>query len=168
MTATDSRKMAFVPSIGSRLMPNDGPGGIIVHAMGEFVMGQWAPHFLASLTPKLQAHAYVTPSGVLVKQQSVEYTAQHAYGYNDWLGVELLVPGNFDSLASLWATISRPDWLSQPQYWTLVHQLRVWVDFFGFGPDQLKRHADVDAAKQDPGAGFPWARLHSDVFDVVR
>lgn len=158
---------ASVPTRASRTMPNTGPEGIIVHAMGEFVRGRPAWDFLRD-GPRLHAHAYVTPSGVVVQQTGVDWQAPHAYGYNDTLGVEILVPGNFDNVQDLWTAIARPGWVAERQYWATVELLRAWVKRFDFDLLQVRGHWEVDPDKQDPGTGFPWSELMADVFGRYR
>ena len=72
------------------------PDRIVVHAIGEFI--DTDPHdyycvdFLAKLG--LSAHAFVTPSGVVIRSVPDHEEATHAKSHNrNTLGIEFMVPG---------------------------------------------------------------------------
>ena len=136
-------------------MSPEGPQGVIVHAMGEFVRGAWAPTFLQSLG--LHAHAYVTPSGVVVLHTPPDQQGAHARGWNHYLGVEVLVPGRVDRLGELYRRMEVPDWATPEQWVATVDLVARWCRTYDLDPRRVLRHSDVDPAhKRDPGDGFMW------------
>lgn len=141
------------------------PRGVIVHAMGEFLeLGQEdasAWQFLGKLG--LSAHAFVTPSGVVVRGRRDDQGAYHAKGANDCLGVEFLVPGVHTYSTFLEAI--KTEYLTAPQYAAGVELVRGWVIAHALEPGQVRRHSDqAPGRKHDPGPGFPWPRFIEDVF----
>lgn len=141
------------------------PNLIVIHAMGEVIdthPARFAWDHLDSIG--LSAHAYVTPSGVVVRQVADSRVAFHAGAWNEpSLGVEVLVPG-VHRLPSLYRAMAAPNWVSEPQLWGLSQLVAGWMRGYEIPRERIKGHAELDPErKQDPGAGFPWARL----FDYV-
>lgn len=142
------------------------PKMVVVHAMAEFVeqgnrdLPAW--DLLAKLD--LSAHAFVTPSGVVVRSRDDDQGAWHAKGFNrDSLGIEFLVPG-VHTYSTFLKRMKEP-YLSDAQYAAGVELVREWVRRYEISPDQVVRHSDVDPGrKHDPGDGFPWKRFVEEVF----
>ena len=139
------------------------PSRIVVHAMAEFITDrgrEWhAPEFLKNIG--LSAHSLITPSGVRIRCRRETQGAYHARGFNrDSLGIEVLVPGvhDYDSFIE---AIKTP-YMTKTQYHATVDQCREWLDEFHIL--SIDRHSDVDPErKHDPGDGFPWTDLLSDI-----
>lgn len=142
---------------------------IVVHAMGEWVQTEQGPiqawDYLAQIG--LSCHAYVTPSGIIVRQVDDAQVAFHAGRDNaDTLGVEVLL-GGVHNLASLWKGIDRIGWVGGEQFSALEDVVIEWCRRYELGADALVRHSDLDPQrKRDPGKGFPWRVLVSTVRDL--
>ena len=140
---------------------SNSPDLIVIHAMGEFIdtddQDYPAWDFLSSL--KLSAHAFVTPSGVVVRSKPDDRLAWHAKGFNtDSLGVEFLVPG-LHTYETFLDTIKRP-WLTDAQFEAGVKLVRSWREKWNISPAKVLRHSDISPRrKHDPGDGFPWRRF---------
>lgn len=162
MTMPQFAEVPVPPGSPKRLFASR-PHGVVIHAMGEFVRGRPAWDFLASLKTPLRAHAYVTPSGVVVTQTPLHRRAAHARGFNaTTLGVEVLVRGRYDSVAELEAALSKP-WLTSAQLFAAARYVRDLVQTFRFGEDDVLRHDELDASKPDPGPMFPWDTFKREV-----
>lgn len=137
------------------------PNEIIIHAMGEFVAGKFAPDFLRSV--ELSAHALVTPSGVIIETRPPEQGAYHAARYNRAsLGVEILVPGVHDYATFLKAI--KTDWVTPQAFNATVELVRGWRERFGIDAANIARHSDKDPdRKHDPGVGFQWERFLKEI-----
>ena len=131
------------------------PTQIVIHAMGEFVGGMFAPDFLRSI--ELSAHALVTPSGVVIRTRSDQYGAYHAKGHNiTSLGVEILVGGVHDYTSFVKAI--KTDWVTPQQFEATAELVRGWRSKHGI--HTIVRHSDIDPGRKvDPGAGFHWERF---------
>lgn len=131
------------------------PTQIVIHAMGEFVGGMFAPDFLRSV--ELSAHALVTPSGVVIRTRGDQYGAYHARGHNiNSLGVEILVAGVHDYTSFVRAI--KTDWVTPQQWDATVDLVRGWRSKHGI--DTVVRHSDIDPGRKvDPGEGFMWERF---------
>ena len=135
------------------------PSQIVVHAMGEFVGGMFAPDFLRSV--ELSAHALVTPSGVVVRTRADQYGAYHARGHNlTSLGVEILVAGVHDYTSFVRAI--KADWVTPQQWDATLALVRGWRSKHGI--DTVVRHSDIDPGRKvDPGEGFMWERFLKEI-----
>lgn len=135
------------------------PKRIVIHAMGEFVGGMFAPDFLRSV--ELSAHALVTPSGVIIRTREDNQGAYHAASHNvDTLGVEILVPGVHDY--STFLNTIKDDWVTPQAFVATCELVRGWRNQHGI--DTIVRHSDIDSdRKYDPGDGFMWERFLKEV-----
>ena len=139
------------------------PQRIVIHSMGEFIDTATddfhAVEFLRHIG--LSAHAFITPSGVVIRSRKDEQGAYHAKGYNtDSLGVEFLVPGlhTYGSFVDAIAV----EYLTDAQYTAGVALVQEWLDNHTIM--HVDRHSDLrPSRKVDPGAGFPWEKFRADV-----
>lgn len=139
------------------------PDLIVVHAMAEYldVAGtvMHASDFLSHIG--LSAHALVAPDGTVYRCRSDDQGAWHAKGHNtNSLGVEFLVEGkhSYDGFLS---TIKSP-WVNSVQYEAGLALIEQWYGAHAI--NDIQRHSDLDPArKYDPGSGFPWQQLLSDI-----
>lgn len=144
--------------------------GVIVHSMGEYVQGVYAPDLLNTL--KVSAHAFVTPDGSVLGGVPVDRVAYHAgkslYRGEDWLnrtflGVEVLVPGDHDYASFLKAI--KTDCYTEEQYKATAYLVAGWCQRFGIPRDYIVGHRDVSGPevrsdpKMDPGDGWDMARF---------
>jgi len=135
------------------------PTQIVIHAMGEFVGGMFAPDFLRSV--ELSAHALVTPSGVVIRTRTDQHGAYHASGHNvNSLGVEVLVGGVHDYGSFVKAIKS--DWVTPQQFGATVELVKAWRSKHGI--NTVVRHSDISPGRKvDPGEGFMWERFLKEV-----
>lgn len=141
---------------------NQKPERIVIHAMGEFIdtdpHDYYAPEFLRKIG--LSAHAFITPSGVIIKSRKCSQGAYHAKGYNvNSLGIEFLVPG-VHTYSTFIETIKMP-YLTSAQYQAGIDLVRHWVKEYDIR--SISRHSDLSPGRKvDPGEGFPWNRFISE------
>lgn len=154
--------VANMPSVHGP--PKLEPDTVIVHAMAEFLdtagRDYFAPDFLDRRGES--AHAFITPSGVVIEAREYSQGAWHAreFNYNS-LGVEFLVPG-VHTYATFAKAIKRR-YVTRQAYQAGVELVRLWVEWAPHGLDIL-RHSDVSPGRKiDPGTGFPWKRFLEDV-----
>jgi N-acetyl-anhydromuramyl-L-alanine amidase AmpD len=139
------------------------PRGIVVHAIGEYIeLGDEDCDARAYLgRVGLSAHAFVLPSGTVVRAVEDRHVAEHARNHNTgWLGVEVevVVPGCHTYVTFVRA-IRRP-YVTGPQWRATVELVRGWMRLHEIGTDMIVRHSDVDPERKvDPGDGFPWERF---------
>lgn len=138
--------------------PHQNPTSIVVHSMAEFIENgerDWfAPDFIESIG--LSAHAFITPSGVVIRTLKDDQMGAHARGHNqNTLGVEFLVPG-IHTYASFAEAIREP-YLTMNQLQAGMELVRDWIYGHGIAAENINRHSDLSPGRKiDPGEGFPW------------
>ena len=141
------------------------PRGIIVHAMAEFLelgdVDQDARSYLDKVG--LSAHAFVHPSGTVVRAVPDELVAFHARGFNaGWLGVEILVPG-VHTYSTFLRELAR-GWCTDAGWRSAVRLVQEWRARWDIPVQRVLRHSDVaPERKYDPGEGFAWGAFKESV-----
>lgn len=144
------------------------PRKIIIHSMAEFIdldrRDRYAPNYLEDLG--ISAHAFVTPTGTIIRCRNDEQGAWHAKGNNtDSLGIEFLVPG-VHTYASFSKAIQKP-YLTRAQYKAGVKFVSMWMhkwNIDNMGADRIVRHSELSPGRKiDPGPGFPFNKFLEDV-----
>lgn len=139
------------------------PNRIVVHAMSEFlIVGDEALHatdFLEKMG--LSAHVLVAPDGDLITTRYDDEGAWHAKGFNtNSLGIEFLVEGLHTYTEFLEAM--KTNYITIPQWNSGVGKIIEWVENHPI--ERIDRHSDIDPSrKHDPGEGFDWERLMSEL-----
>jgi len=158
--------IAHIPNPYGRGSGRNEPERIVIHAMGEFIelgerdMPAW--EYLDRL--ELSAHAFVCPSGVVVRARDDDQGAWHAKGHNqNTLGVEVLVPG-VHTYATLVETIRSP-YIPDAAFRSLTALVKDWCRRHVIPADRVVGHDSLTSRKQDPGEGFPWESFLAEVFD---
>lgn len=138
---------------------NQEPNTIVVHAMGEYIMGTHALEFLAN--QQLSVHAMAAPDGTIYRCRNDDEGAYHARGFNtNTLGIEVLVAGDHD-YASFLEAIKKP-YMPDEQYRAVIDQCRMWMSLNGI--TRIVRHSDLSPGRKvDPGKGFPWQKFLEDL-----
>ena len=145
--------------------------GLIVHSMGEYVDGKYAPHFLEDMG--LSCHWFITPNGRLLETLAPDKVAFHA-GKSHWngqtnlnetfVGVELLIEGEHDWQSHLQA-MKDPKSFTDAHYQTLVELTCDLRKQFTISFANIVRHSDVSGEdvrrdpKYDVGQAFDWERF---------
>jgi N-acetyl-anhydromuramyl-L-alanine amidase AmpD len=124
--------------------------------------------YAASLLERLQlsSHRLVAPDGTEILTVPDERVGSHSRGYNTgYLGIEVLCEDAFD-LGMLKYATSKEGWVNEKQYQTVLTIVAHWVAKYNIHKTMVRRHSDVDPIRRwfDPGKGFPWERLITDVF----
>ena len=143
------------------------PSVVVVHCMAEYVVDSDGKSYHAiEFLKKMgwSAHAFVTPSGTVIRSRNDNRVAWHAkaQGHNyKALGIEFLVPGAHD-----WIDFKRTirhEYLTHQQYEAGVRFCREeWVEKLGIL--HYVKHSSIDPAnKPDPGDGFPWPQFLTDI-----
>lgn len=156
-------------SMNEAQIPLDGgfqsqkPKRIVVHAMAEFIDTEPHDYYAVDWLRKLglSAHAFVTPSGVVIRSREDEQGAFHAKGFNqDSLGVEFLV-GGIHTYPTFLDAIKKK-YLTPAQYKAGVELVGNWLDMYKI--KKLDQHSVLSPGrKADPGKGFPWEKFLKDV-----
>ena len=143
------------------------PDRLVIHAMGEFIDTDDTDYSAVDWLRKLglSVHAFITPSGVVIRSRDDEQGAYHAKDYNtNSLGVEFLVPG-LHTYETFVEALKTP-YLTGPQYEAGVVLVRAWMDRWEI--DHIDRHSDLSPdRKVDPGAGFPWDQFMRDIQPAI-
>lgn len=142
----------------------------VIHSMAEFVSFEGREYYAVDWLRKKgwSAHAFVTPSGTVIRSRENHQGAYHAkaqrHNYFS-LGLEFLVSGVHD-ITSLYKTIKTP-YLTAEQYNAGVEFVRKeWVEKEGIL--DYVRHSMVDPLnKQDPGIGFPFKDFIKDIGVII-
>ena len=139
------------------------PNRIVVHSMAEYIKDDvqyYATEWLNKLG--LSAHALVTPDGIVIRTREDSQGAWHAKGFNlNSLGIEFLVKGvhNYQSFTDTIKT----DWVTPEQYSAGLEQIKEWIGLHSI--QKIERHSDLSPGRKvDPGQGFPWEQLLSEIF----
>lgn len=156
----------YIPLILDRHLKHGGglqvPEMIVLHAMGEsikdttiYTADKWLDHLGYS------AHALATPIGNILRCRYDDEIAWHARNFNtNSLGIEFLVQGQHDYVSFLEAM--KGDYITQPQYWAGVWQVRQWLKVWPI--KRIATHRELSPGrKYDPGDGFPLEQFLSDV-----
>lgn len=139
------------------------PKIIILHAIAEFIdldpRDRYAPNYLEDLG--ISAHAFVTPTGTIIRCREDNQGAYHAKGNNtDSLGIEFMVPG-VHTYATFIKAIEKP-YLTRVQYKAGAKMVKLWVDKYNI--KKIVRHSDLSPSrKTDPGEGFGFDRFLKDI-----
>ena len=150
------------------------PQGIIVHSMGEFIAGEYAPDFLKRVG--LSVHAFIGTDGTILMAAPTNRQTFHAgrsrfKGVSDlnrtFLGFELLVKGDHN-LATFTQAITNGDPYTEEQYQAAADLCRFWREQFpGIPPENIVGHSEVSGpevrpdAKIDPGKAFNWEKFRN-------
>ena len=138
------------------------PKRIVVHCMAEYLDTEPTDFHTVDFLRKsgISAHAFVTPSGVVVRSRRDDQGAWHAKSFNtDSLGVEFLVPGVHTYATFLDRIKTR--YLTKAQYASGVELVRQWRSDHDI--ENVDRHSDLSPGRKlDPGRGFPWTQFLSD------
>jgi N-acetyl-anhydromuramyl-L-alanine amidase AmpD len=146
------------------------PSRTVIHAMAEYVVYNGrAYHAIEWLRIKgWSAHAFVTPSGTVIRSRGDNQVAWHAkaQGHNyKALGIEFLVPGAHD-----WVSFNKAiqqSYLTPQQYKAGVKFCREeWVEKKGIL--HFIEHSAIDPDKPDPGSGFPFDQFVGDIGVVYK
>ncbi len=128
---------------------------IVYHSMGEFIRDDDGQvYYCIDWLKKLgiSAHAFITPSAVIIRSRNDHQMAWHAKGFNEGsLGIEFLVPGihNYNSFLR---RIEDP-YLTDGQFRAGISQTREWLGKYKI--KSVDAHSDITETKYDPGRGFP-------------
>lgn len=163
------------------------PHTVIWHAMGQYIKcDPWSVRHFGKKGIKLSngtiyhatewlkmiglsAH-FMVEGKTVIECKDPKDVAYHAKGHNTgFIGVELLVPGVFDSVSQLYRKINGLHWIPADQYGTAVSLQKELDKTFGKRLE-MTTHSGVDERlmqsgdklKQDPGKGFPFRQFMQD------
>ena len=138
------------------------PERIVVHAMAGFIDTEpedfSAVEYLRKLG--LSAHAFITPSDVVIRSRRDDQGGYHAKGFNtDSVGVEFLVSG-LHTYATFIEEIKKK-YLTNAQYQVGIELVKKWKTEHNI--KTINRHSELSPGRKvDPGRGFPWERFLAD------
>ncbi len=140
---------AYMPiNIGEK---SQSPSRIVIHAMAEFINGEDQTYYAVDWIRKcnLSVHAFVTPSGVVIRSRKDHEGAWHAREFNpDSLGVEFIVPGVHTEETFMDAI--KTEYLTDIQYKSGLVLVKKWKELFGI--TRIERHSDLSPGRKvDPG-----------------
>lgn len=174
------------PHGGGRLIPQ----GVIVHSMAEYLhrdsvvaalklANKPIPADLPEAVPAAywlelrgySAHLLAAPDGQIIRTRNDDQIAYHAgkpttgpYAgvslNSKMLGIEFLVPGTH-SYGSFLKAI-RHDYITGDQFAAGMNEIIRWFKTHRLSEIERHSHYDPDR-KPDPGDGFPWDVLQSDL-----
>lgn len=158
-------KIANMPSICGGPHPNN-PKRIIIHSIGEFIDTEGRDYYCTDWLEylKISAHAFITPSGVVIKTRNSNQRAYHSKGNNrDTIGIEFMVPGLHNYVT--FSKAIRKLYLTDIQYKAGVEYVKFLMDGISlFQANMIFRHSEIDPSRKiDPGAGFPWKQFLKDL-----
>lgn len=139
---------------------NNEPNLIVVHAMGEYILGSgWKDHAVSFLNENgLSAHSLIAPDGTNYRCREDGETAYHAKGHNtDSLGIEFLVVGEHDYASFVKAMTE--DYVTGIQYEVGLNQIKKWINQFSI--ERIVAHSGLSPERKvDPGAALMARLLH--------
>jgi N-acetyl-anhydromuramyl-L-alanine amidase AmpD len=172
--------------------PHVRPLGIVIHAMGQFVIDKgdhYAPNYLAK--NERSAHAFVErnhiwewiPENLTAYHAGVANNKSHSHkgqsqgGFTPintyYLGPEILVEGHHN-YSSFLEAIKKP-YLIGDQYEILKKWVFNKMIAHSIPLTNIVRHSDIsgkdvrpDDPKFDPGDGFPWGDFQSDLRTMIK
>lgn len=135
------------------------PDRLIIHAMSEYINGQYADVFLSSVG--LSAHFLLQPSGDFIKLRKTHEIAYHAKGHNtNTIGIEVLVEGEHTYETLLEAI--KTDWVKPEQMESLIEMSNGILEYYDIPKENVLRHSDIDPERKfDPGSGMNWEYFKS-------
>lgn len=141
------------------------PKKIVVHSMGEYICDPDPLHaskFLENY--KLSAHILVGSNGDLWRLRNDYDIAWHARGHNtNSLGIEFLVEGEH-TYGTFIDAIREPGWVTAEQWTAGIVVIKDWCNHFNIPITSVHRHSDLSPGRKvDPGAGFNWDNLLSEI-----
>ncbi len=136
---------------------DSGKRGVIIHAIAEYIEGGKSDEYCIDFIERqgLGVHAFVSPSGLVIRTAPDNALCYHAKGFNTgYLGVEVMV-GGVHTYESFLAKI-RTDWVTPEQYKSVIDLLRDWRTEHNIkSVHDIRTHSMVDPErKADTGAGF--------------
>lgn len=128
---------------------------IVYHALGEFIRDHDGQvYYCVDWLKKkgLSAHAFATPSGVIIRGRHDNQVAWHARGFNfGSLGIEFLVPG-IHNYGTFLERIKKT-YLTNVQLRAGIDQTLEWLGKYPI--ENVDAHSDIDPdRKYDPGDGL--------------
>ena len=148
------------------------PQGIIVHCMGERVIGEDGKDRFAKDHLRLyglSVHAFIHPSGGIESWIEIYSKAQHVGKFNSrYLGFELLVKGkhNYDSLKK---KCNEKGCYPKAQFDAAIELTKRWIKEANIDvsnnniKDGIKGHQSLNPKKYDPGSAFDWDGFYAGI-----
>lgn len=140
------------------------PIKIVWHAISEIIVDDegwhyYAVNYLESLG--YSAHAFITPSGLVIRTRKDSEGAYHARDHNkNSLGVEVMVPG-CNPYGKFLERMKTP-YMTHDQKVALYELFQHWMRKFNLTRNDVYRHSDLSPdRKHDPGSGVNWEQLNT-------